>query len=191
MLIDARLQTATSSMLVFSSISVQRFELWMTPQWSCGRADVRGILPGHPRVAGLEEHLEHLFPERQHADLCGPRSCRPRPAPRTPHTALERAAVKLGQVGRVVGAEERPGGVLRQRGLRRFALQALHEHVRESTGPCSCYGCGGGRRRSPCAGRGNPRCRRARARGSCTARPDVCRPGSPRWRCRSRLSGTG
>src|SRR3989344_7849052 len=35
-LTDPRLQTAVSSGDVFSVISVQRLELWITPQWSCG-----------------------------------------------------------------------------------------------------------------------------------------------------------
>jgi hypothetical protein len=35
-LTEPRLQTATSSRLVLSRISVQRFELWTTPAWSCG-----------------------------------------------------------------------------------------------------------------------------------------------------------
>ena len=44
MLIDARLQTATSSVLVLSVISVQRFELWITPLWSCGERTLHGSL---------------------------------------------------------------------------------------------------------------------------------------------------
>lgn len=41
---DARLQTATSSVLVLSVISVQRLELWMTPTRSCGERRLHGSL---------------------------------------------------------------------------------------------------------------------------------------------------
>ena len=68
----ARLQTATSSEEVLSSISVQRFELWMMPQWSWGLRTLARVLPGEPGVAGLEEGLEHALPEGEHAHLAAP-----------------------------------------------------------------------------------------------------------------------
>ncbi len=42
-------------------------------------ADVRRILPGHPRMSGLEEHLEHPLPEREHAHFAAPELCLLRP----------------------------------------------------------------------------------------------------------------
>ncbi len=41
-LIEPRLQTATSSSEVFSVISVQRFEEWITPAWRCGERRLQG-----------------------------------------------------------------------------------------------------------------------------------------------------
>ena len=44
MTIEPRLQTAVSSGPVLSVISVQRFEEWTTPAWSCGLRTLHGSL---------------------------------------------------------------------------------------------------------------------------------------------------
>ena len=41
---EPRLHTAVSSSLVLRVISVQRFDEWMTPQWSCGERTLQGSL---------------------------------------------------------------------------------------------------------------------------------------------------
>ena len=46
---------------------------------------------------------------------------------------LERASVKLRQIRRIAGSEERPGGVLRQNAVR-DRLQPLHEQVGNPVG---------------------------------------------------------
>ena len=49
--------------LVFSVISVQRFEVVHDADVLLRRADVARVLEGDPRVPGLEQHREHLAPQ--------------------------------------------------------------------------------------------------------------------------------
>jgi hypothetical protein len=60
---EPRLQTAVSSSLVLSVISVQRLRRVDDADVVLRAADVAGVLEGDPGVAGLEEHREHLLPE--------------------------------------------------------------------------------------------------------------------------------
>ena len=73
------------------------------------RADVAGILERDPRMPGLEEHRQHLAPQRAGLDpSCGAGSRRARPSPRIPRSAPRSAAVEVVQVGRFVGRKQRP-----------------------------------------------------------------------------------
>ena len=61
-LTDPRLQTAVSSALVLSVISVQRFELWTTPAWSCGERTLHGslkVIQGCPVSNSIVSILRH------------------------------------------------------------------------------------------------------------------------------------
>ena len=61
-LIEPRLQTAVSSAEVLRVISVQRFELWITPQWSCGERMLQGslnVIQGWPVSNSMVSILRH------------------------------------------------------------------------------------------------------------------------------------
>ncbi|MCY1526573.1 hypothetical protein D9M68_616050 [compost metagenome] len=61
-LIEPRLQTAISSLLVFRVISVHRFELWTTPTCCCGLRRLHGSLKvshGWPVSNSMESILRH------------------------------------------------------------------------------------------------------------------------------------
>ena len=91
-------------------------------------ADVCGVFPCHPRVAGLEEHFEHLFPELEDADFAAPDFAVIDHALVFFVAALEGLAVDFGQVFAIAGAEERPCGVFRQSAVG-DGFEAFHEHV--------------------------------------------------------------
>ena len=100
--IEPRLQTAVSSAEVLSVISVQRFDCVDDADVVLRAADVARVLEGDPRMAGLEEHLEHLLPqiERRHllAEDFAARGLRLV----LKVAFLERAAVEFMEVGRFV-----------------------------------------------------------------------------------------
>ncbi|MNI36677.1 hypothetical protein D3C73_907350 [compost metagenome] len=61
-LIEPRLQTAISSLLVFKVISVHRFELWTTPTCCCGLRRLHGSLKvshGWPVSNSMDSILRH------------------------------------------------------------------------------------------------------------------------------------
>jgi hypothetical protein len=117
---EPRLQTAVSSLDVFSVISVQRLEEWMTPAWSCGERTLQGslkVIHGWP----VSKSIESIFFQSSRASILCPWIL--------PSSAsflvvevelLELLAVGLVQIGHLVGAEERPGAA---------GLHALHEQV--------------------------------------------------------------
>ena len=69
---EPRLQTAVSSAEVLRVISVQRLRRVDDADVVLRAADVAGVLEGDPWVAGLEEHLEHGFPELEGGELARP-----------------------------------------------------------------------------------------------------------------------
>ena len=72
-------------------------------------ADVAGVLEGDPRVAGLEEHREHLLPELEGLDLLAVDFALLGELLVVEVALLELLAVELVEVLDLVGAEERPG----------------------------------------------------------------------------------
>ena len=90
-----------------------------------GRADVAGVLEGDPWVTGLEDHLEHGFPEVDGGELTRPDFASGGEGLVFGVALLEGAAVEVVEIGHFIGAEKGPV-------LARF--HAFHEQVRDPVG---------------------------------------------------------
>jgi hypothetical protein len=127
---EPRLQTAVSSAEVFSVISVQRLELWMTPTWSCGLRTLQGslkVIQGWP-VSKMDLSI---FFQRSTASISGRRSCRGGDGLVFAVAFFKGAAVEVVEVGDFVGAEEGPVFT---------GLHALHEEIGNPVGGVEVVG---------------------------------------------------
>jgi hypothetical protein len=91
-----------------------------------GGAHVAGVLEGDPRVAGLEQHREHLAPQPQGRDFFGDLDLAAFSLLFIANVGcFEGAPRQIVQVGRVGGGEQRPFLVFHH---------ALHEQVGHPVG---------------------------------------------------------